>query len=100
MCFIEREDLPARLAGVAKARDRVSLQDRLTTFVALQRVVTVQAIVSTDVVVYIKGSLIDIHGRGRCTAKLIRANVRKRNQGQKLLDDRIRHSRALGGGGN
>src|SRR6185369_1667132 len=95
VCLIEREDLPARLPRVAETRDRVSLERRLAALIALQCVVSMQAIVNADVVLYVEGALIDIHRRGCCTTESVRAHVRNRNQGQELLDDRIGNRRAL-----
>src|SRR5215213_1910751 len=53
------------------------------------------AIVNTDVVLEVHGSLIDVDGRCCCATKSGRAHVWERNQWQERLDNRIRNPRAL-----
>src|SRR4026207_918281 len=65
VCFIEREDLPARLPRVAEAGNRVSLKCRFTAFVTLNRVVAVQTVVDSKRGVQGPGPLIDVDRRGR-----------------------------------
>src|ERR1043165_1074249 len=62
--LIEREDLAARLARVAEAGYRVSLQRGFAALVALERIVAVETIIGADVMADVERALIDIHRRG------------------------------------
>ena len=61
--FVQGEYLPARLACITQAGNRISLKIWLAALVALEGVVTVQSIVGAKVVTHIAGPLIDIDRR-------------------------------------
>ena len=63
MSFIQSKNLPARLARIAKARDRVPLQSGLTAKISLESVVAVKPVVTSQSMANIASPLIDIDRR-------------------------------------
>ncbi len=63
MGLVQGEDLPARLARVAEARDGVALKVRFAALVPLEGVVAVQSVVLAKYVADIAGQLVDVDWR-------------------------------------
>ena len=84
VCLIQGEDLPQSAAGVTKPRDGVTRPGRLGGLCVLNGVVAVQPVAFTQIVVDVRGPLIDVDRRARRADEARRAGrvdkVRSRDQ--------------------
>src|SRR6266511_5009760 len=61
--LVESKDLAARLAGVAESRNRVALQGRLASQVALDGVVAVQTVIRSQRMAHVACPLVEVNRR-------------------------------------
>ena len=97
--FVQRHDLPVRVARIAEAGNRVALQRRLAPQILLERVVAVKRVARANGLADVAGPLVDVHGRdlGADEARgAVDGRVRVGNELQQRARDRIGDGRTLG----